>query len=267
MISQPSDFDLLPMTLLFIGAGMAAHTVGTLLFGLYASPRQLTGNNDLIQTKMPMFQKIALLGMVFAVSVSWLHYGNVNGRIQHEATRLMLLVRTALVMPEPGRGHLLEAIAAYGETVADADWRAMREGKRSQAAATAFTALSGAVSAIEVATPRESVHLRFSNRLVRDLAAAREARIESSFFPLGEVMQVLLYAILGATLIFIWFAGLTSVWIKLVMGWLFVSLAMVAMMYLDVLAHPLSGYTGMDGEPFAEVARSAAALAKGEATP
>ncbi|MEO5335730.1 MAG: DUF4239 domain-containing protein [Magnetospirillum sp. WYHS-4] len=261
MMVKLLNLDLLPLTLLFILGGMAVHTLGTLAFDLYTTQRQLADNNDLIQTKMPMFQKIVLLAILFGVSISWLHYGTVNARIQQEATRLGLLARAAEAMPEPARPRTLLAIAAYAETIADADWRQMREGGRSQAAADALSRLAATVTATEVATPRQELHLRLANRLVRELAAAREARIESALFPLAQGLQIFLYLTLGATLLFIWFAGLPSLFTKLVMGWFFVALVMVILMYIHVLSNPLGGYAGMDSEPYAEVARAAARAA------
>lgn len=261
MIASLLNLDLLPLTLLFVLAGMVVHSLGVLAFNVYTTQDQLAGNNDLIQTKMPMFQKAVFMAMIFGVSISWLYYGNVNARIQQESTRMDLLVRVVGALPDSHRSHILEAMAHYATTVAESDWRAMQEGHRSQAAADALKGLAAATAAAVAETPRETIHLRFASRLVRELAAAREARIESSIFPLAEGIQVFLYVTLGVTLVFIWFAGLTSLFTKLMMGWFFIGLSMVAMMYIHVLAHPLSGYAGMDAAPYLEAAQRAAEAA------
>jgi hypothetical protein len=257
MIASLLNLDLLPLTLFFVLAGMLVHTLGVLVFNVYTTQDQLAGNNDLIQTKMPMFQKAVFLAMVFGVTISWLHYGNVNARIQQESTRLDLLVRVVGALPEADRVHILEAVAHYARTVARSDWPAMREGHRSQAAADALKDLAVATAAAVADSPRERTHLRFAGQLVRELAAAREARIESSIFPLAEGIRLFLYVMLGATLVFIWFAGLSSLFTKLMMGWFFIGLSMVALMYIHVLAHPLSGYAGMDAEPYLDAAERA----------
>jgi hypothetical protein len=256
MLSIIFDPKLLPLALLFIGGGVFVYVIGVFFISIFSTEIQLTLNNEIAGNKMAVFEPLVSIIMVFAVTLCWLQYGELIGRVQKETTKLTLLARSAETLAEPARKPLLGAIANYALAIAGPEWKAMAGGERSHVAEDALDALVAAYAAAKAETPRERQHLRFSNVLVRELVSEREFRLEASVFPLGGAMQNLLYAAVFLSIGVSWFLGLPSLRIKLVMGSIFVASQMMVLMFIYVLLTPLTGPAAIPNDAYLRIAKS-----------
>src|SRR5215210_3101359 len=81
---------------------------------------------------------IGVLGAIYAVLLAfvvvavWDQFGEARMIVEREANQLNDLSRMAQGFPAPAQGRALEGLRAYGQSVIDDEWSAMKSGLASQ---------------------------------------------------------------------------------------------------------------------------------------
>ncbi len=251
------DLRFLPYLVFYGVAGALLFVVGALVFHVFASQVQLAPYNEPAGARIGFLEPVLAVVILFALAFTWLRYGNLQNVIGDETVRLTLLGRSALTFPEPERSNLVNAAADYATAIAQSEWLTMsRYGDRSYSASDALQRLTTKYAAAQTHSLRERLLLNYSNRLVRELAEQREARLAAARYLLGGTLQVVIVYTLGATLILNWFFGLPSLTTKLVLGSLFAVSVATVLMFNDVLAHAFDGPAVLDNSAYLELAES-----------
>jgi len=254
-----SDLSVGQMVAAYLAAGALIYILGAFFFDIYADNRQLSHNNDLAGVKLGFFEPLASVGMVMALSLAWIQYGEVVGEIQKETTALTMLATSAETMPEPARTSLTAAIRAYAAAVAGPEWRMMAsEGRGSEVCAEALRVLVRTYAAAEAHTPRERLILRFSGKQLISLSQSREMRLEGAVLHIRGALLSMLYGGVILSLFTSWFFGLPSMLGKISMGILFTWSMILVLIYLNALLHPFSGPLAVSRDGYLDIVRSLA---------
>ena len=257
MLGDIIELRFLPLLLLY-GIGLSAvFGLGALLFHLFVTQAELSVHNEPAGARLGFLEPTVAVLILFTITASWLRNGDLIGFVQEETGRMNLLGHAALTLPEPLRSRLVGATADYATAVGAVEWPGLRHGAaRSAAASDALQALTRAYSGAAAGGPRERVILRHSNRLVRELAEQREARLTTARYPHGDLLQGLLVVTLGVTLTISWFFGATSLASKLVLGTMFAFSVSLALVFNQVMAHAFDGPGQVDASAYLELAQS-----------
>lgn len=243
-----------------LAGGIAFNILGTLVVGVVKRDMRLLGSNDLGGNKFGFLEPITGLVAAFVVTMSWVQYSEVVGRVQRETASLVLLKESAGQFSEPGRSSLLAAIATYAEAVAGPEWQAMAIGGRSEVAGQALAGLARAYGAAEAHDLRDENLLRFSLPVMRRLSDDREGRLEAVDVALRGPLFALMGAGTAITIAFIWFFGYPTLRAKLAMGTLFTAGLMIIVFMAWVLAHPFRGPIAVSNAAYVDIAAEVARM-------
>ncbi|MEO5375204.1 MAG: DUF4239 domain-containing protein [Alphaproteobacteria bacterium] len=236
-----------------VGAGVVFNGIGTLLVALFKSNAQLAHGNDPGGNKFGFLEPITGLVTVFVLTMAWIQYNDVVGRIQRETTTLVLLKESAGQFTEPTRSRVLAALAGYVEAVGGPEWRAMAANGHSEVAEQALEALVRTYGAADLRTSRDESLMRFSGPVVRRLNDDRQGRLLATTFELRQPLLVMLGAAVVVTIAFSWVFGYPTMRGKLAMGTLFTSGLMLIVFMVSVLAHPFRGPLAVPNDAYADI--------------
>lgn len=253
-----SNLNLWQSLVAIMGVGILFNIVGTLFVAVFKSNAQLAQSNDLRGSKFGFLEPITGLVAVFALSMAWVQYNEVVGRVQQETSTLILLKESAEQLTEPTRSRVMTALASYVEAVRGPEWQAMAANGRSEAAGQALDALVRSYGAAETKTLRDVSLMRFSVPVVRRLNDDREERLHAALFELREPLLMLLIISAITAILFIWAFGYPTMRGKLMMGTLFTSGLMLVVFMVSVLSHPFSGPIAVPNEAYTDILRDIA---------
>ncbi|MBF0094754.1 MAG: DUF4239 domain-containing protein [Alphaproteobacteria bacterium] len=236
-----------------LAIGIAFNVVGTLLMTTAGPGAHLAPDNDLRGSKLGFLEPITSLVAVFVLSMSWIQYNEVVGRVQRETTTLILLKESAAQFSEPTRSRVLGAMTVYVEAVIGPEWLAMAANGRSEVAGQALDALVRSCGAAEARTPRDESLARFLVPVVRRLNDDREGRLHATTFELREPLLVLLDIAVVLSIIFIWAFGYPTMRTKLIMGTLYTSGLMLVVFMVSLLSHPFRGPLAVSNDAYANI--------------
>jgi len=136
-----NSFSTLQIVVISIG-GMVLLTVGGVLLARRFCPRLADSHFEPIADSLRViYELIFALILAFVIAAVLDEMGSAESAVASEATTISELVRSNDAFEERTRGNVDEAVSQYVRTVANDEWKTMKDGESSPQATSALEGL------------------------------------------------------------------------------------------------------------------------------
>ena len=188
--------------------------------------------------------------IAFGIFVVWSQFQDAGTNLEREANEVGDLSRMSMVMPEPLRTNIRNALLEYLNSVVQDEFPAMAEGRDSSRTWLAMQRLWDVYNTVEPNNPRMQTYFAESITQLNELSNSRRIRL---FANRGTVPNTLWYLLLvgGVMLIvFTWFFGHESVWSQAAMTAALAGVLAFSLFLIDSFDSPYSGVVQVTPQPF-----------------
>lgn len=173
---------------LFIGVG------GYLVFHRVCRTSFSEGEKNLAIALLAVIATVNSLLLAFSAISVWEAYGSAEKAVRGEAVTIGALARNLVVFDTVQSRAARDLLGGYGRVVLDDEWPAMRTGRRSEAAWSAFEQMFNAVGHLDPATPHESSLMPEIWTLTNDLLKYRRERLYGSEAEVPSTLWIVVVA-------------------------------------------------------------------------
>ncbi len=233
------------LTLLCIAAPFA----GRHLARLRANDVRDTAAFDAFKAVMNVFAIVLAFSMVQSIT----NLRNAEAMVGREASALSAVDRALTRFGTPEATALRPALAAYGESRIETEWRLMSDGLRSDETDQKFRALSRPARALQPADTRQSNMQAELLRSLEDLAEAREVMLAATGTGLPAPFYTTALALLVIALVMA--AGTVTTAQRLLGLGAFGAAVGLLLAFVLIMDRPFSGESAVSPAPIATILR------------
>ena len=190
---------------LIIGGSMAVSVAGLLLVRRYADLSWLKQHHEVASYYFLIVGTLYSVLVAFAIYVVWSGFKEAGDDLQHEATEVADLSRLSVLMPDPMRRNISNALIEYLHSVVDDEFPAMAEGRDSQRTWQAVQNLWGAYSVGSLDSPPYQACFAESLKHLTQLSDFRRTRL---FTSRGSVPKSMWYLLVSGGMLLVAFTYL-----------------------------------------------------------
>ncbi|MGB8888410.1 MAG: DUF4239 domain-containing protein [Candidatus Korobacteraceae bacterium] len=234
---------------IFIAGCMIFSTLGLFLVRRHLNIEWLKRQHEVASFFFLMIGTLYAVLIAFAIFVVWGQFQDAGTNLEHEANEVGNLSRMSMIMPDPQRTNIRNALLGYLDAVVQDEFPAMAAGRDSPRTWDAVQKLWDAYSAVEPDNPRMQTYYAESIRQLNQLCNSRRIRL---FTNRGTVPQTLWYLLFigGVMLIvFTWFFGHESVWSQAAMTAALAGVLAFSLFLIDSFDSPYSGVVQVTPAP------------------
>lgn len=198
---MPDGFYELPnalLGLLVCAAWVVIGVGGYRLFHRFWRVAFADGEKNVAIALLAVVATVNSLLLAFSAISVWESYGAADKAVRGEAVTIGALARNLAVFDTREAGSARDLLGTYARSVLDDEWQAMRQGRKSEAAWTAFEQLFGAIGHLVPANAHESTLMPEIWLLTNELLRYRRERLYASE---AEVPQTLWIVVVAGTLL------------------------------------------------------------------
>lgn len=165
---------------LLIGGTMTVSVAGLLIVRRYADINWLKQHHEVASYFFLMVGTLYSVLVAFAIFVVWSEFKDAGTNLEHEATEVADLSRLSVLMPDPMRRNISNALMGYLNSVVEDEFPAMAEGRDSQRTWQAVQRLWEAYSVGNLDTPQYQSYFAESLKHLTQLSDLRRTRLFAS---------------------------------------------------------------------------------------
>jgi hypothetical protein len=235
---------------LFICGSMLVSVLGLFLVRRRLDVAWLKQQHEVASFFFLMIGTLYAVLIAFAIFVVWGEFQDAGTNLEHEANEVGDLSRMSMVMPEPLRSDVRNALLDYLNAVVDDEFPAMAENRDSPRTWQAVQKLWDVYNRAEPDSQRMQIYYAESLRQLNELSNSRRIRL---FTSRGTVPPTLWDLLLGGgaiLIIFTFFFGHESVWSQAAMTAALAAVLAFSLFLVDSFDSPYSGVARVTPEPF-----------------
>lgn len=235
---------------LFVCGSMIFSALGLFLVRRHLNLEWLKRQHEVASFFFLMIGTLYAVLIAFAIFVVWSQFQDAGTNLEREANEVGDLSRMSMVMPDPLRTNIKNALLEYLNAVVSDEFPAMADGRDSPRTWQAVQRLWDVYNSVEPDNPRMQTYYAESIKQLNELCNSRRIRL---FTNRGTVPLTLWYLLLvgGVMLIiFTWFFGHESVWSQAAMTAALAGVLAFSLFLIDSFDSPYSGVVQVTPEPF-----------------
>jgi hypothetical protein len=231
--------------LIGVGGYLAFHRVFRIAFA--------DGEKNLAMALLAVIATVNSLLLAFSAISVWEAYGSADKAVRGEAVTIGALSRNLVVYDTAQALDARTLLGQYARVVLDDEWQAMRNGKKSDAAWTAFEQVFGAIGHLNPQNAHENALMPEIWELTNELLKYRRERLYASE---AEVPQTLWIVVVAGTLLTIvtTYVFPRTAFNTTAVGLLSLSLGLV-FFFIVAMDRPFCGSEGIGPAPFESAVR------------
>jgi len=225
-------FLLVPTTLLAMA--------GPIIIRRFVKIEQLRVNNEVAGFKFATVGVLYAVLLAFVVVVVWEKYNQADSDVAREAAASATVYRLSYGLDDQHGSAIRQALTTYLDTAIKQDWPAMEEGKGSEAASQAMSALYAAVLKFH-AQQNDSIVLAELLRQLDTVSVSRRARILAANGAVPDILWVTLFGGAFLTVCFTFFFGVENVRAQALMTGALTLLTFAGLLTVIAIDQPFGG--------------------------
>jgi hypothetical protein len=235
---------------LFIGGSMLFSVLGLFLIRRRLDVAWLKQQHEVASFFFLMIGTLYAVLIAFAIFVVWGQFQDAGTNLEHEANQVGDLSRMSMVMPEPLRTNIRNALLEYVNSVVDDEFPAMDQGRDSARTWQAVQKLWDVYNSGEPDSQRMQIYYAESIRQLNELSNSRRIRLFTNRGTVPPTLWDLLFGGGVMLIIFTYFFGHESVWSQAAMTAALAGVLAFSLFLVDSFDSPYSGVARVTPEPF-----------------
>jgi len=179
--------------------------------------------------------------VAFAIFVVWGQFQEAGTNLEHEANQVGNLSRMSMVMPDPLRTNIRNALLGYLNSVIDDEFPAMAAGRDSTRTWDAVQKIWDIYNTVQPDNPRMQIYLEQSITQLNGLCSSRRFRLFTSRGTVPPSLWGLLLVGGVMLIIFTYFFGHESIWSQAAMTAALAGVLAFSLFLIDTFDDPYSG--------------------------
>jgi Protein of unknown function (DUF4239) len=235
---------------IFICGCMIFSTLGLFLIRRHLNIEWLKRQHEVASFFFLMIGTLYAVLIAFAIFVVWGQFQDAGNNLEQEANEVGNLSRMSMVMPEPLRTNIRNALLNYLNSVVKDEFPAMADGHDSPRTWDAAQKLWDVYNTVEPDNPRMQIYYSESIKQLNQLSNSRRIRLFTNRGTVPATLWYLLFIGGVMLIIFTWFFGHESVWSQAAMTAALAGVLAFSLFLIDSFDSPYSGVVQVTPAPF-----------------